>query len=336
MRAPFLVRSVVAAAAALLGLTASVAPCVAQEPVSAYPSRNILLIVPQAAGGPPDVLARLVATPLADVLGKPIVVENRPGASASLGAAAVAKAAPDGYTLLLIEITVVVAPSLIAKVAYNSATDFAPIANLGRSWLTMVVSNKTPAANLKEFVALARAKPNDLKFASSGVGSPPHLVGLAFTQATGTQLSHVPYRGTAPAVTDVVGGHIESLFVSFATAQAQHKGGQVRIFAVTGPARFPTLPDVPTFKELGYDMGGVDDGAWFGMAAPAGTPAPIVAKINQAVNKVLADPANRARIEAANFKAEGGEPAVLGKLIKDHSSFWSDLLRKSGIQPKDQ
>jgi len=307
----------------------------AQEAATAYPNRNITLIVPQAAGGPPDVLARLVATPLSEVIGKPVVVENRPGASASIGAAAVAKAAPDGYTLLFIEITVVVAPSIIAKVAYDPSTDFAPVVNVARSWLTMVVGSKVPAANVKEFVALAKAKPGHLKFASSGVGSPPHLVGLAFLQATGTEMAHVPYRGMAPAVTDVVGGHIESTFVSYPTAEAQAKGGLVRIFAVTGPIRLPALPDTPTFKELGYELGGVDDGAWFGIAAPAGTPAPIVQKINAAVNQVLAQPANRNRIESINYKVEGGAPDALGKLIKEHASFWSGLLQKSGIQPKD-
>jgi tripartite-type tricarboxylate transporter receptor subunit TctC len=322
-------------AAALAALLASFGPAAAQEPASAFPSRNITLIVPQAAGGPPDVLARLVTAPLSELLGKPIVVENRPGASASIGAAAVAKAPPDGYTLLLIDITVVVAPSIVARVAYNPATDFAPIANLARSWLTMVVSNKVEAKNVKEFVALAKAKPGELKFASSGIGSPPHMVGLAFLQAAGVNMAHVPYRGTAPAVTDVVGGHIETLFVSYATAEAQAKGGQVRIFAVTGPVRLPTLPDVPTMREVGLDMSTVDDGAWFGLAAPASTPAPIVARLNAAVGQVLAQPATRARLEQLNYRVEGGQPAVLGNLIREHSSFWSGLLARSGIQPKD-
>lgn len=321
---------------AALAFYYAAAPAMAQEAVPAYPSRNITLIVPQAAGGPPDVLARMVAAPLGDALGKPIIIENRPGASASLGAGAVAKSAPDGYTLLFIEITVVVAPSLVAKVAYNPVTDFAPIANVARSWLTMVVSNKAPVANVKEFIALARSKPNELKFASSGVGSPPHLVGLSFIRATGAQMAHVPYRGTAPAVTDVVGGHIETLFVSLPTAEAQAKAGQVRVFAVTGAARFPSIPQVPTFKELGYNLGEAEDGAWFGMAAPAGTPAPIIAKLNAALNQVLAQPATKARIEGANYKVEGGEPAVLQKLIRDHTSYWGDLLRRSGIEPKEQ
>lgn len=325
-----------AIACTLVGVATLTSRASAQEASSAYPSRNITLVVPQAAGGPPDVVARLVATPLAEIMGRPIIIENRPGASASIGAGAVAKAAPDGYTLLFIEITVVVAPSLVAKVAYNPTTDFAPIVNVARSWLTMVVSNNTPANNLKEFIALALTKPNDLKFASSGIGSPPHLGGQALLQATGVQMSHVPYRGTAPAVTDVVGGHIDTILVSFATAEAQAKGGQVRVFAVAGPQRFPALPDVPTFKELGYDLGSVDDGSWFGLAAPAGTPDPIIAKLNAGVNRVLRDPTVRSRIETANFKVEGGEPAVLGKLIKDHTVFWGDLLRKSGIQPKEQ
>ena len=322
----------VASTSLLVGCRSAV---LAQEPVAAFPSRNITLVVPQAAGGPPDVVARLVATPLSELIGKPVIIENRAGASASIGAAAVAKAAPDGYTLLFIDITVVVAPSLIARVAYNPATDFAPLHVIAWSWLTMVVSNKVPATNLKDFIALVRAKPGEFKFASSGVGSPPHLVGLAFLQATGTEMAHVPYRGTAAAITDVVGGHIESLFVSFATAEAQAKAGQVRMMAVSGPVRFPTLPDVPTLKESGLDLKGVDDGAWFGLAAPAGTPVPIVAKLNAAVNQVLADPATKSRIEAANFKVGGGEPAVLGRLIVEHTKYWSELLKGAGFQPKE-
>lgn len=321
-------------AAGLVTMLGCIAPGSAQEAATAYPSRNITLIVPQAAGGPPDVIARIVAAPVSEILGKPIVIENRPGASASLGAAAVAKAPPDGYTLLFIDITVVVAPSLIAKVAYNPATDFAPIANTARSWLTLVVSNKSGVSNLKEFVALAKAKPGEMKFASSGVGSPPHLVGLAFLQATGAKMAHVPYRGTAPAVTDIVGGHIESLFVSYATAEAQANGGQLKIVAVTGTSRFPNLPAVPTFKEQGFEMGGADDGAWFGLAAPKGTPTPIVTKLNEAVNKALSQPTTRQRLEKLNVQVGGGKPEVLGQLITQHASFWSDLLRKSGIEPK--
>ena len=332
MRYGQMLRIVMAGTSLLVGCASA---GLAQEPVSAFPSRNITLIVPQAAGGPPDVVARLVATPLSELIGKPVIIENRAGASASIGAAAVAKAAPDGYTLLFIDITVVVAPSLIARVAYNPATDFAPVNAIAWSWLTMVVSNKVPATNLKDFIALVRSKPGEFKFASSGVGSPPHLVGLAFLQATGLDMAHVPYRGTAPAITDVVGGHIETLFVSFATAEAQAKAGQVRMMAVSGPVRFPSLPDVPTLRESGLDLKGVDDGAWFGLAAPAGTPAPIVAKLNAAVNQVLADPVTKARIEAANFKVGGGEPAVLGRLIVEHTKYWSDLLKGSGFQPKE-
>ena len=324
-----------------LAITASLViagatPGSAQEAASAYPSRNITLIVPQAAGGSPDVVARLVATPLAELLGRPVIIENRPGASASIGAAAVAKAPADGYTLLFIEITVVVAPSLITRVAYDPAKDFAPVSVIARSWLTMVVSTKVPAKTVTDFIALAKAKPGEMKFASSGLGSPPHLVGLAFLQATGTSMAHVPYRGTAPAVTDVVGGHVETLFVSFATAQSQAEAGLVRILAVSGPARFPTLPDVPTFKESGIDLKGAEDGAWFGLAAPAGTPAPIVDKLNAAVNQVLSQPATADLITAANFKAEGGKPEVLGRLIVEHTRYWSELLKASGIQPKEQ
>ena len=306
------------------------------EAQDAYPSRPITLIVPQAAGGPPDVVARLISAPLADVLGKPIVIENRPGASASIGATAVAKAPPDGYTLLFIEITVAIAPNLIAKVAYDPVKDFAPVAVVARSWLTMVTNPALPARTLAEFVALAKAKPGEVKCGSSGVGSPPHLGCIAFAQATGTQISHVPYRGTAPAVTDVVGGHIQVIFVSFTTAAAQARAGQVRMLGVAGASRFPSLPDVPTFKESGIDMGGVDEGSWFGYAAPAGTPPEIVAKLNAAINTVLGQPEVRAKLATADYKVETGEPAALAKLIASQSAFWGDLLKKSGVMPSAQ
>ena len=305
----------------------------AQDTATAYPSRAITLVVPQAAGGPPDVVARLVAAPLAELLGKPIIIENRAGASGSLGAGIVAKSAPDGYTLLLVDITFAIAPSLIAKVNYNPVTDFAPLAVIARSWLTMAINPALPAGTVAEFVALAKAKPDDIKFGSSGIGSPPHLGGIAFAQATGTRLAHVPYRGTAAAMTDVVGGHIQVLFVSYTTAAAQAKAGQVRILAVAGANRFPSLPEVPTFKQAGIDMGGVDEGSWFGYAAPAGTPAPIVAKLNAAIDTVLRQPETRARLEGADYKVEGGAPAVLGRLIESQSKYWGDLLKKSGIEP---
>ena len=206
-----------AAAASLLSAGATVSS--AQEPASAYPSRNITLIVPQAAGGPPDVIARLVATPLSELLGRPIIVENRAGASASIGAAAVAKATPDGYTLLLGLASVFGSlPNLYEKLPFDLDRDFMPISMIEMIPCALVVNPSMPAKTVAEFVALAKAKPGDLKFASSGIGSPPHLIGLAFLQATGTSMAHVPYRGTAPAVTDIVGGHVEALFVSFATA----------------------------------------------------------------------------------------------------------------------
>lgn len=320
---------------AAAGLTLAAMTCGA-EAQDAFPSRPITLIVPQAAGGPPDVVARLVSTPLAEVLGKPIVIENRPGASASIGATAVAKAAPDGYTLLFIEITVAIAPNLIAKVAYDPVKDFAPIAVVARSWLTMAANPALPTKTVGDFVTMAKAKPGDIKCGSSGVGSPPHLGCIAFMQATGTQISHVPYRGTAAAITDVVGGHIQVLFVSYTTTAAQAKAGQVRILGVAGTTRFPSLPEVPTFKEAGIDMGGVDEGSWFGYAAPAGTPPDIIAKLNAAINTVLMQPETRSKLETADYKVETGQPAVLGKLIQSQSAFWGELLKKSGVMPTAQ
>ena len=259
-------------AAGLASAATLAGAAIAQEAPSAYPSRNVTLVVPQAAGGPPDVVARLVSTPLSEILGKPIVIENRPGASASIGAAAVAKAAPDGYTLLCIEITVVVAPSLVAKVAYDPATDFAPdrqrrplLADHGRQ--------QQDAGSEPEGVHRAGPRQADeLKFASSGIGSPPHLGAQAFMQATGIEMSACPL----PRHRARRDGYRRRPYRSD-LRQPRHRrspaqgrpGPHPRRYR---PAALPSLPDIPTFKEIGHDLGGLDDGVWFGLAAPAGTP----------------------------------------------------------------
>jgi tripartite-type tricarboxylate transporter receptor subunit TctC len=306
----------------------------AQGPAASYPDHNITMIVGQGAGSPPDVMARMVGTPLGEVLGKPVVIENRAGASASIGAGAAAKAAPDGHTLFFLEISACVAPSLIARVSYDPVTDFAPVAVVARSWLSMIVHKDVPAKTVPEFIALAKAKPGEIRFGSGGVGTPPHLVALAFMQAAGVRMDHVPYRSIPGAVNDTAGGHIQAVFVSYSGSAGQIASGQLRVLAVTGPERYKALPQVPTFRELGLDLKQAEDGAWFSIVVPAKTPKAIVDKLNVAVNQVLQQPATRSRIEKANFKVEGGTSRALGELIKAHTSYWGSLLREAGIKPK--
>jgi tripartite-type tricarboxylate transporter receptor subunit TctC len=307
----------------------------AQDAAANFPSRNITLIVGQGAGAPPDVIARIVGTPLGEVLGKPVVIENRAGASASIGAGAAAKAAPDGHTLFFLEISGVVAPSLMARVSYDPVKDFAPVALVARSWLSMLVHKDVPAKTLQEFIALAKSKPGEIRFGSGGVGTPPHLMALAFMQAAGVKMEHVPYRSIPGAVNDTAGGHIQAVFVSYSGSAGQIASGHLRPLAVSGPERYKTLPQVPTFRELGLDLKQAEDGAWFSIVVPARTPKAIVGKLNVTVNAVLKQPEVKGRIEKANFKVEGGAEATLGEVIRSNTSYWGGLLRGAGIKPKE-
>ena len=326
----------IARRAALFGLIA--APLygsisLAQD-AATYPSRNITLVVPYAAGGPPDVAARIIAPYLSNVLGKQIVVENRAGAGAAVGARSVARAAPDGLTLMLAEVSLTVAPSLIANPGFDPQKDFAPIAPLLRTFMTLVVHPDVPAKNVRELVALAKARPNEIKYGSAGLGSPPYLGALAFLQATGTEMVHVPYRGAAPALNDVVAGHISLAFMSQSTAGSQAAAGKVRVLGVFGEKRIASIPDVPTFKEQGLNTRIVDQGIWVGLAATAGTPPVIIRKLNEVVNAALKDPETKAALEKADYNLTGGTPEDLKTLIDEHTVFWRDALTKAGVRPE--
>ena len=307
----------------------------AQDPAASFPNRTVVLVVPFPAGGPPDVIARILQPKLESVLGKPVIVENRAGAAAAMGAAFVARAAPDGHTLLMVDPAHAVAQNIIEKPGFDPVRDFAYVAPTMRSYMTLVVNPSTPAKNLQEFIALARAKPGDIKYGTSGIGSPPYLGALAFLQATGVDMTHVPYRGAALAVNDAVGGHISAVFVSQATAGAQVKGGQLRVLGVYGDQRLRSLPDAPTFKESGVDTPVANQGTWFGVAAPAGTPPAIVAKLNAAFNETLRDPATRDLLEKADFvQIDGGTPEEMKKIVEENVTYWKDLFRKAGVKPE--
>ena len=333
---PVVIRGSVSVALGMaLGLAALVAaaPAQAQESAATYPSRPITFLVGFAPGGPTDVIARAVAGPLAEELGHPVVVENRPGGGGSTAAMALSRATPDGYTLGSFDVAMVVGPNIVAGATYDPIKDFRPIVVSARTPLSFVGANALPAKTVGELIALAKAKPDEVKLAHAGVGSPPHLGAVAFLQATGTKMVLVPYRGAAPAIQDILAGHVGLLFTAPSTSIALGREGKVRILGVTGHQRMKSMPEVPTLRESGVDMGALDANQWFGVAAPAGTPDYVVARINAAVNKVLKDKALQEKIAKLEFTVAGGTPEEAAALGRSQAEFWRKTLAASGIKP---
>jgi tripartite-type tricarboxylate transporter receptor subunit TctC len=298
-----------------------------------YPSRPITLVAPVAAGGPLDVNARLVAAALSDVLGQQVIVENRTGAGTAIGTASVARAAPDGYTLLLADMTFVAGPSLIANLSYEPQRDFVPVAFLSRSNMLLVVNLTFPAGTVPDLVAMAKQKPGELQYAHAGLGTPPHLAALAFTRATAISLSPIAYRGAGPAVVDIVAGRIPMMFLGLSISGPQVTSGKFRALAVTGPQRVPTFPEVPTFAESGVDLGGISGGTWFGIVAPTRTPTSVIARLNEAVNQTLKDPKTRSGFEATSHTVVGGTPEEFGAFLGSQQTYWSSALEAAGVRP---
>lgn len=327
------------ARAARAGLCAAMLlhlPDVAQaaEPAAQYPSHNILVLVPFPPGGPPDVLNRIIAQQWGEELGKPVVVENRPGASTAIASQAVARAAPDGYTLLATDISIAVVPHILANPGFDPLKDLIPVGPTARSVLTVVINPAVPANTVQDLVALAKAKPDDIKVGHSGIGTPPHLGAVAFLQATKTRMLLVPYRGAALALNDVVAGHMSMLVTAPSTSIALTREGKVRMLGVTGGKRITALPDVPTLRENGIEMAGVDDGVWFGITAPAATPADIVSKLNATLNKAVQHAAVREKLAMLDITAGGGTPHEFGQHIATQLEFWREPMRAAGVKPE--
>lgn len=314
---------------------AALAPSVfAQEPVASYPSRNILLVVPYPPGGAPDVIARIVGPQLSVVLGKPVVIENRPGASTTIGAGSVARAEPDGYTLLAMDQAQAVAPSIIASLKFDPVKDFAPIVLTARTEFTLVINPALPIKSIKDLVDFTKANPEAIKSGHSGVGTPPHLFALSMLQATGAKGVLVPYRGIALAVADVVAGHIQMAASVPSTTANLAREGKLRMLVISGEKRLAALPDVPTLGELGIKAKGFDRGVWFGLAAPAGTSQPIIDKINAAANKAVADPTVAEKLAKVNITALGGKSEDFGRLIAQQVADWREVLAGAGVKPE--
>lgn len=317
-----LLLTVAAFTAAALG-----GPALAQT----YPDRTITMVVPFAAGGSTDLVARILAQKLSEQLGQSVVVENRAGAGGNIGAAAVAKSAPDGYTLLYGTIsTHTLNPLMAKKSAYDPVKDFEPVALVGNIPNVLVVNPSVPAKNVQELIALAKANPDKYSYASSGVATPLHLSGEMFNSMAGTKMAHVPYRGAGPAMNDLVAGQVPVLFDNLPSSVEFIKAGKIRALAVTTKTRVEQMPDIPTMDEQG--LKGYETYSWQAIFAPAKTPKPIVDKLNAEVKKALADPALQQRLKDLTMTITPATPAELGKFVEDQLALWGPITKATGVQ----
>ena len=319
---------------ALRQLGALSAAACAAGPLAALAQNDkpITIVVPYAPGGTTDMLGRLIAQQLGTALGRTVIVDNKPGAGTAIGASQVARSAPDGSTLLVAtSTTLAINPWLYKKLSYDPAKDFAPVGLIGAVPLMVVVHPSVPAHTLAELVALAKSKPEGLSYGSAGNGSPQHLGAEMFKFATGTAMTHVPYKGSALALTDLLGGQLQLMFTDIAPALQHVRSGKLRALAVTSKKRQPTFPDVPTVAES--RLPGTADFeavAWQSIVAPAGTPAPVVERLSQEIAKVIAQPALRQKLENDGFEPGSSTPAQLAAYIRSESERWGQVIRASG------
>jgi tripartite-type tricarboxylate transporter receptor subunit TctC len=295
-----------------------------------YPSRPVRIIVPFGAGGPTDVFTRAISEEMRKRLGQPFVMENRPGAGTIVGSEAAAKSPPDGYTLLMVSATQTTTETLVPNKSFKLLRDFVPVGSLITSELVMVVHPSVPASNVKEFIALAKANPGALNYASSGIGSNYHMAGELFKHLTGTDIQHVPYKGSAGARNDIISGQVQMMFDSVPTMAQMIQAGRVKALGTTGKARSPILPDVPTLSEAGVP--GYEASMWIGFMAPTGTPQMIVERLNREINTILLRP----ELKAA-WEKQGAEPMVMtpdafGAHISSEIEKWANIITANAIK----
>ncbi len=307
-------------------LTLSAGQAVAQ----AYPTKPIKIIVPFGPGGFTDVVARILGVKLGESLGQSVVIENKPGAGSMIGTDQVAKSAPDGHTLLIVSSTHVISPWIYKSVPYDPIKSFAPVTKLVDSPYVLLTNPKVPAKNVQEFIALAKANPDKIHFASSGNGSAQHLIGGMFASMTKTQLKHVPYRSSNLATTDVVAGVVESSFAGVPNALSQVPNGRLNALAVTSAKRIPQLPNVPTMQEAGVP--GYDATIWLALLAPAGTPAHIVNKLNAEVAKIMNTAETNKAMFEAGVEVSLSSPEALTQLMTSEMSKWGKVVKDAGIK----
>lgn len=321
-------RRMLAAAVSLLAMAAGRVSLAAD-----WPTRPVRLVVPFPPGGSTDILGRAIAQKLQEALGQPFVVDNKPGAGGSIGAGEVARAAADGYTILMGHIgTLAINPSLYPKLPYDPVTSFAPVALIARVPNVLVVNPAVPVHDVRELIALAKAKPGSLRYASGGNGSAAHIAMEYFKLRTQTNIEHIPYRGTSPAVSDVIGGQVEIIMTGVPAVLQQVRAGKLRALAVSSRAPVASMPELPTIAASGVpDFEAIQ---WYGMVAPARTPAAVISLLNAEIGRALQTPALKARLDAEGAEAAPGTPEAFGALIVAEIARWKPVIEQSHMQPE--
>lgn len=296
-----------------------------------YPDKPVRLVCPFPPGGAVDIASRAVAHELTQILGQAVTVDNRPGAGGNIGADIAAKSAPDGYTLLMTTSGIMaINPTLYSKLPFDTIKDFAPVSMVVLLDNVLVVNPALPVKSVKELIALAKARPGKLTYASSGNGTSIHLSAELFKSMTGVDMLHIPYKGSAPAITDLLGGQVDMMFDNIPSSLPQIRAGKLRALAVTGTKRSPLLPDVPTIAEAGVP--GYDSYVWFGIVAPAGTPPAIIARLNAALVKAAAMPSFRNRLTEQGYDVLSSTPAQMAANIRSEIAKWGKIVKSSGAR----
>lgn len=316
-----------AAALSCLASLSNLSPLAAAD--DRYPVRSVEIIVPFAAGGGTDLIARLLCDGLTQRLGQPFVAVNRPGANTNIGTQAAIRSKPDGYTLLMASLGLAANPALYRNLPFDPANDLAPVSLIANVPTVLVVNPSLPVETLNDFIAYARLRPGELNYASYGVGSSPHLAAELFQSQTGTRFTHVPYGGGGPAALGVVTGSVQMLFASMVPVLGMVRGGSLKAIAIASDRRLPLLPDVPTFRERGIDY---ETGTWFGLLAPARTPEPIIAALSTATADVLREPGVGGRLAEQGAEVVATSPAAFAAFLKDENARLSTVIRHANIR----
>jgi tripartite-type tricarboxylate transporter receptor subunit TctC len=320
-------RQVITSAAAVLVAASAAAHAQSAAP---YPVRPIRIVVPQSAGASTDLTARLIGQKLNVVFGQPVIVDNRPGAGSIIGTDLVAKATPDGYTLLVVASSITLNPTLHKNLPFDPVRDLAPITQLSSFPNMLVVHPAVPVKTVKDLIALAKAKPRGINYGSSGTGTGTHLSAELFKYMTGVDMVHVPYKGGGPAVQALLGGQVQLNFATIVSVLPHVRGGKLRAVAVTTAKRSPSAPDVPTIAESGVP--GYDHGPWNGFLAPAKTPRTVIARLNEEVARILHTPETRAVFTNEGAEPVGNKPEEFGAIIRDETAKWAKVIRAAGIK----
>jgi len=313
-------------------LTSMLVAFVGEASAQTWPTRPVRIVVPSPPAGGTDIIARVLAEHFSKAMGQQFFVENRPGAGNMIGIESVARSAPDGYTLLMVPSTLALNSVLYKKVNYDPVRDFAPVTLAATAPNVLVINPQVPAKVLRDFIALAKEKPGSLMYGTPGIGTSPHMSMELFKSMAKVDIQHIPYRGTAPAVTDIISGQIQVMFANALTATPQVDGGKVRALAVSGPKRIASMPDVPPVAEAGVP--GYEAMQWYGMVVPAGTPAPIIERLNAAALKALRTAEMKEKLASDGAEPAGSTPAEFAALIKSELEKWAKVAREANIEPQ--